>query len=107
MRAVPTPLERARAGVGHAALLAVLAALGTPGALYAQSVGDSLPVLRATADDTRDFRLDGRLDEAFWSRAPLLSDFRQLEPVEGEPATETTEVRVVVDDDAVLVGIHA
>lgn len=68
---------------------------------------DSLPVLRLEASESDEFRLDGMLDEAFWAEAPVLADLRQIEPVEGQPATEGTEVRVVVDDVNVYVGIKA
>ena len=52
-------------------------------------------------------RLDGVLSEAFWSLAPLISDFRQQEPLEGAPATEATEVRVVIGETMLYVGIIA
>ncbi|MGH7483134.1 MAG: DUF5916 domain-containing protein [Longimicrobiales bacterium] len=48
--------------------------------------------------------LDGRLDEAAWSRAPAATDFRQSQPNEGEPATQRTEVRFLYDADALYVG---
>jgi uncharacterized protein DUF5916/cellulose/xylan binding protein with CBM9 domain len=48
--------------------------------------------------------LDGRLDDAAWEAAPVLSGFWQKEPKEGEPATERTEVRFLYDDHALYVG---
>jgi len=42
-------------------------------------------------------RLDGRLDDAVWEQALVISDFRQKEPVEGSAATEATRVRIVYD----------
>ena len=48
--------------------------------------------------------LDGRLDDAAWEAAPVLSGFWQKEPREGEPATERTEVRFLYDDHALYVG---
>jgi hypothetical protein len=44
--------------------------------------------------------IDGKLDEAAWQAAPVFSDFIQLDPNEGEPATERTEVRVLYTDAA-------
>jgi len=51
--------------------------------------------------------VDGRLDDAVWADAPAMSDFVQREPLDGRPATERTEVRVVFDDDAIYVGVWA
>jgi hypothetical protein len=48
--------------------------------------------------------LDGRLDEPVWQSAPAAGDFRQMEPKEGEPATQRTEVRFVFDEAALYVG---
>ena len=52
-------------------------------------------------------RVDGRLDEAAWAGAPLLHGFTQYDPVEGMPASQRTEVRVLVTDDAVYFGVEA
>lgn len=51
--------------------------------------------------------LDGRLDEAAWSAAPVADAFRQHEPHVGEPATNATEVHVVYDAHTLYVGIRA
>jgi hypothetical protein len=48
--------------------------------------------------------VDGRLDDAAWAAAPVLSGLTQKDPKEGEPATERTEVRFVYDDHALYVG---
>lgn len=48
--------------------------------------------------------LDGRLDDPAWQRARPASGFVQLEPVEGEPAPEDTEVRFLYTDDALYIG---
>ncbi|MFO7895293.1 MAG: hypothetical protein R6U63_16400, partial [Longimicrobiales bacterium] len=39
-------------------------------------------------------RVDGRLDEAVWREAAVLTGFTQSDPVEGIPASQETEVRV-------------
>jgi hypothetical protein len=49
--------------------------------------------------------LDGVLDEPIWRQAPVLSDFRQAEPVEGGEPTERTEVRVVYDEKSLFIGV--
>jgi hypothetical protein len=48
--------------------------------------------------------VDGALDDAAWSRAPVISDFVQKIPNEGAAPTVATEVRLVYDDDALYVG---
>lgn len=49
--------------------------------------------------------LDGRLDEPFWSRAEPATDFIQQDPVNGAPATEQTEVRIVYTREALYMGV--
>jgi hypothetical protein len=48
--------------------------------------------------------IDGRLDESAWQRAQPASEFVQLEPIEGAPAPEDTEVRFLYADDALYIG---
>ena len=49
--------------------------------------------------------IDGVLDDLAWREATPVSDFVQAEPLEGQPATEKTEVRVLYDDVALYVGV--
>ncbi|OLC45075.1 MAG: hypothetical protein AUH68_05195 [Gemmatimonadetes bacterium 13_1_40CM_4_69_5] len=49
-------------------------------------------------------QLDGRLDDAVWAQATPVRDLLQSVPDEGRPASESTEVRVVYDADALYVG---
>src|SRR5437867_1225998 len=51
-------------------------------------------------------RLDGHLDEPAWAAAPVTSTFTQIDPHEGEPASQRTEVRVLYDDEALYVGVR-
>ena len=58
---------------------------------------------RATARATRVtavLRIDGKLDEEVYARVKPIADFIQMEPVEGAPATEKTEVCVFFDNAA-------
>ena len=48
--------------------------------------------------------VDGKLDEAVYSRIPAISDFVQQEPDEGEPATEKTEAWIFFDEKNVYVS---
>src|SRR5260221_9645968 len=52
-------------------------------------------------------RLDGRLDEPAWARAPAASGFRRREPHEGEAAREPTEVKVLYDAQNLYLGVLA
>jgi hypothetical protein len=55
----------------------------------------------------QDVRIDGVMDEAAWAEAPILDGFTQYDPVEAIPATQDTEVRVLVTADAIFFGIRA
>ncbi|MDH3424464.1 MAG: carbohydrate binding family 9 domain-containing protein, partial [Gemmatimonadota bacterium] len=54
-----------------------------------------------------DIRIDGRLDDAAWAGAALLTGFTQYDPIEGSAASENTEVRMLVTDDALYFAIRA
>ena len=49
-------------------------------------------------------RLDGRLEEAAWARAPVATEFTQEWPQRGVPALQRTEVRVLYDARFLYVG---
>lgn len=51
--------------------------------------------------------IDGRIDDAAWSRAATLDGFTQFKPVEGSEASQRTEVLVFVDDDAIYFAVKA
>jgi hypothetical protein len=55
---------------------------------------------RVTAPPT----VDGRLDDAAWQGAPVVSGFRQRDPQEGDDATEVTTVRIVYDQSNLYIG---
>lgn len=52
-------------------------------------------------------RLDGRLDEADWARAPVSGRWRQVVPEQGIAGIAETEVRVLQDDAHLYVGVRA
>ncbi len=62
----------------------------------------TIPAQRATAP-----KVDGILNDAAWSKAVPVSGFRQLDPAEGQAASEATTVRVVIDDQALYIAIRA
>lgn len=49
--------------------------------------------------------IDGRVDDAVWSATPSFSQFIQQEPNDGQPATERTEIRFLLDRQHLYVGI--
>ncbi len=63
---------------------------------------DTISAIRAS----QKIRVDARLDEDVWKRAPRLCKFIQREPDEGCAATESTCVMVAYDDRAVYFGFE-
>jgi hypothetical protein len=62
--------------------------------------------IRATRmEATERVQLDGRLDESVWKRAVPAADFIQIDPDNGAPATEPTEVRIVFGTDSIYLGV--
>ncbi len=60
-------------------------------------------VIRATRL-TQPLRIDGRLDEEFYSVTRAVSDFIQTLPAEGQPATERTEAWIAFDDNFIYIS---
>ena len=58
-------------------------------------------------EEGEEFRLDGRLDEAFWQRAQPATDFIMQDPILGGAPTERTEVRIAFDRDNLYMGVTA
>ena len=81
----------APAGLAPAASLGILA--GRP----------SVRAVRTAAPP----RIDGNLDDAVWRQATRITEFVQQSPLEGEPATEDTEVWVAYDDTHLYFGLYA
>lgn len=51
--------------------------------------------------------IDGRLTEAAWERAAVVTDLTQAYPNEGTSPSERTEVRLLFDADFLYIGIRA
>ena len=75
----------------------------TEGAVETDYNHDLGPRARAVRTRTQ-IDLDGRLDEPVWIEAPVITDFIQEDPAEGEPGTQRTEIRVAYDDAAIYIG---
>ena len=76
-----------------------------PPAVISRETGGGATV-RATRI-TSPIRLDGTLDEPVYRDVRAMSDFVQVEPNEGAPATEKTEAWVLFDNDNVYVSARA
>jgi hypothetical protein len=48
--------------------------------------------------------IDGKLDDAIWTRAEIITDFHQIRPQDGAAPSERTEVYLLYDDDALYIG---
>jgi hypothetical protein len=89
------------------AALAGVLALSVPIASAAQTPIDLDSAPRPTASATRatgPIEVDGVLDDAAWSAAPVIDEFWQQKPDAGMPSTERTEVRILFDDDHLYIG---
>jgi hypothetical protein len=93
---------RLRTAVTALVLLASVAATAAQAQMVTQT-GASARRGRATVVQTPPI-IDGRLDDDVWRSAEVLSDFVQREPVEGNPVSERTEVRILTDGEALYVG---
>ncbi len=75
--------------------------------IAAQDRALASPDLRRTlkaVETTEPPTIDGLLDEALWQRAEPATGFVQSDPIEGQPATEQTEVRVAFDKDFLYIA---
>ena len=76
--------------------------------VHAQNAAGSLthpgPIARVTRVSGGTITIDGRLDEAAWGTAEPVTSFTQFDPKEGEPATQRTDVRILIDGEAIYFG---
>jgi Carbohydrate family 9 binding domain-like len=82
---------------------AVPAAPSAPEVITRDSAGSA--TVRAVAA-TGPIRLDGRLDEAHYTTVLPFSDFVQIDPRNGQPATQRTEAWLSFDDNNVYVSVR-
>lgn len=76
-----------------------------PGASGALAYGHRVPVPQAVAARrTSPIIIDAKLDEPAWRAATPITAFTQVDPDEGKPASQRTEVRILYDDDALYIG---
>ena len=91
-----------------APIAGVLAALATPpiAGLQDGAPGDERPTMAATRVEQGP-TIDGDLSDRAWQQSEVGGNFIQHEPLDGVPATEQTEVRVVFTDSTLYFGITA
>ncbi len=99
--------SRARILSVLAPIALVVLAAGPAAGQDAPAAAPARKQIRAVRIEGRAPAVDGRLDDAAWTAAPVLDDFTQKQPAEGRPATERTEVRFLYDSDALYVALRA
>jgi hypothetical protein len=103
-------MQSAFSGIERLVLCSAGLLLGIVSTAYSQeppagSNGGPRTISAARLADGESIALDGRLDEAVWSRAMPAGEFIQIDPDNGQPATEKTEVRIAFDNDSLYMGV--
>jgi hypothetical protein len=89
---------------GSARLAAACALLaGLPAVAQERASDADLKSVRAVRVDTPPI-IDGKLDDAVWSQANVVTDFHQIRPGDGVEPSEPTELYLLYDDDAFYIG---
>ncbi len=101
-RGVARSFYAARAGLLLGALLFL--GVSAPEPLVAQTPEVRREVAAYRLADDDEFRLDGRVDEAFWGQIQPATGFRMQEPREGAEASEKTEVRIAYDSNNLYIA---
>ena len=91
-------------------VLLTLALILTAKNVESQTVGldgfDNRRKMTATRlEPGQSIEVDGRLDEPVWTSAQPAADFVQIDPENGAPATEKTEVYIVFDENRMYMGV--
>jgi hypothetical protein len=86
--------------------------------LLAGAVSAQQPAARAAGDHDHDapratatritgtIHVDGALNEAQWRTAQPIGGLTQLDPQEGKPSSERSDIRFLYDDDALYIGAN-
>ena len=102
-----THSNRARRWVFCSFAVALILVPGVSAQQTASVNGNQRTVPATRMADGERILLDGRLDEPIWVRAVAAADFVQIDPDNGQPPTEPTEVRIAFDRDALYLGVTA
>src|SRR5215210_428280 len=84
-------------------LLAVHAGIASGASAQDASDHATRPVIRAVRVE-QSITIDGRLEEAAWGTPAGATEFTQRDPLEGQPASQRTEVWIAYDDGAIYVA---
>jgi TolB-like protein len=76
-----------------------------PGRIVAAGVGRGPGVMPARVPEGP--VIDGQIDDAAWQGAVRITEFVQMNPLEGAPASEQTEVYLAYDNTNFYVGVYA
>lgn len=66
--------------------------------------GDVVPKTYTTTRLSGPVKIDGLLNDEGWKNIPVADGFIQLDPMEGNPVTQRTEVRITYDNTAIYVS---
>jgi hypothetical protein len=83
--------------------ISLLSALLVTASAAAQSNGPPVVTVSLAADDRP--VIDGLVDDVVWMNVEAFSAFIQQEPNEGQPSTERTEVRFVLDRQNLYIAV--
>ena len=103
-------LKRSSSGLtlcGAAILLVVPAVASAQSGTSAGLADESHAVAAPNASAVRtneSITIDAELSEGAWASAPVITQFTQTDPNEGQPVSQRTEVRILYDEDAIYVG---
>jgi hypothetical protein len=84
-----------------------LAFLIFPPIAFAQQQADKPAVAVGMLADGQQPAIDGKVDDEVWKNVPPFTAFTQQEPDEGEPASELTEIRFLVDRKNLYISVIA
>jgi hypothetical protein len=90
----------------YARLALACSVLLIPAQLLAQSPPPTMAVGKLAAEADAPV-IDGRVNEPLWQTVQPYATFTQQDPIEGAPASERTEVRVIVGKGNVYIGLIA
>jgi hypothetical protein len=94
-----------RARAAFMRFAAAVLACGAIAAAHAQPPAESPPVTAVKLAPGETIRMDGKLSDAVWQRAPIHKDFVQREPNYGQPTPYETWVQVAFDDRYLYVAV--
>jgi len=92
----------------HAAWFAFAVSISfLPGTVFAQQPAPPSLTVGKLADSAEAPVVDGRVNESVWQTVQPYGNFTQQDPIEGAPASEKTEVRVLVGKGNLYISVIA